>query len=145
MLLEAGADPRLGDRRHGWTALHLGVIHDQIESVREILRRRPGDQEVLEAASVTGVRPLLGASASRNPAMAAALLDAGADINAGDENGITALRQAVQNSDLTVIKLLLSRSARTDVPSKDGLSLLDTARLLEKDEIIECLRSHSAK
>lgn len=143
MLLEAGADAHRPDARQGWTALHMAAINNQLASVQEILARRPGDRPLLlEAASVTGVRPLQCANACHNPAIAAALLDAGADIDAADHNGITTLRQAVQNADADMVDLLLARGARTDIPSANGISLVDTARLLRNDDIVARLRSH---
>ena len=145
MLLDAGADAHRPDARQGWTALHLAAINNQLPSVHEILARRPSDRSLLEARSITGVQALLSANACRNPAIAEALLDAGADINAADQNGITALRQAVLNSDRDMVDLLLARGARTDIPSANGISLVDTARLLRSDDIVARLRSHGVE
>lgn len=141
-LLDAGANIRLQQLEQNWTVLHLSAIHGQVEIVKEILGRYPKDKELLEAESANGVRPLLGAAASGQHEIAKLLLDAGADINAQDENGLTALRQAVQNSDLDMVKLLVLREARTDILSVNRVSLLNTARLLMDKEMIEFLSSH---
>jgi ankyrin repeat protein len=63
-LLDAGPNVRLKQLEQHWTVLHLSSIHGQVEIVKEIICRYPNDMELIEAGSVYGIRPLLGAAAS---------------------------------------------------------------------------------
>ena len=50
----------------------------------------------------------------------AAALDAGADVNAGDEDGWTALHRAASNGHTHVVKLLVLRGANVDARTIGG-------------------------
>ena len=53
-------------------------------------------------------------------------LDRGADVNAVNDNGQTALHLAVEQSD-DVIRLLVARGARLDIKDRQGRTPLDLA------------------
>ena len=53
-------------------------------------------------------------------------LDRGADVNAFNTNGLTALHVAVERSD-RIVKLLADRGAELDLKDKDGRTPLDIA------------------
>ena len=55
------------------------------------------------------------------------LLENGADINAQDENGITALMLAVHSNSSEAIKLLLDAGAKIEIEDKDGRRAYDYA------------------
>uniref|UniRef100_A0A914XED6 Myotrophin n=1 Tax=Plectus sambesii TaxID=2011161 RepID=A0A914XED6_9BILA len=55
------------------------------------------------------------------------LLSKGADINAVDSHGITALLAAIWEGHTESVKLLLSRGARRDVKAPDGSSYAECA------------------
>lgn len=59
---------------------------------------------------------------------AAALLDAGADINAQGEDGETALHRIILSGDLGMIELLLSRGANPKIPDVFGRTAYEYAR-----------------
>jgi len=68
------------------------------------------------------------------------LLDLGADIEATDSGGLTALRCAVQAGHLETVKILVERGARTDVLGpEDGLSLIGVALVLGHVEVSQYL------
>jgi ankyrin repeat protein len=74
-----------------------------------------------------GMTPLLYTARDGHAPTAAALLDAGADIDAAEANGITPLIMAVTNDRMDVAKLLVERGAKLDVQDWYGRSALWSA------------------
>jgi hypothetical protein len=70
--------------------------------------------------------PLLTEAAKGRTAEIKALLDHGADIEAIDRDGRTALMLAAKHGRLETVRLLLARGAKTDIRDRDG----DTAYML---------------
>ena len=66
-------------------------------------------------------------------------MQAGADVNAQDNLGWTALLHAVCDSNEALVKLLLGAGARKDKPNFDGKTPVDEAQEHEMDNIIELL------
>jgi len=64
------------------------------------------------------------------------LIDAGADINAKDENGRTPLFGAIESNSRAMIELLVSLGAEVNAKDKNGKTLLATAIENSDDEII---------
>jgi ankyrin repeat protein len=56
--------------------------------------------------------------------MAASLIDQGANVDATDSNGMTALHHACVNGHYEVAKLLLERNADKEIAYKPGLTPL---------------------
>ena len=93
-------------------------------------------------------------SASRRPLFLAAgegrlkavryLLDEGADVNAGEADGNTALTEATFYGHAPVIKELLARGAKVNAVS-NGATALDIAISANNNAIIEMLRHYGAK
>jgi len=65
------------------------------------------------------------------------LLTKGANVNAKDKHGISALLAAIWEGHTECVRLLLSKGASKDGSSPDGKSYLESA---EKDEIRELLQ-----
>ncbi|HEY7544472.1 MAG TPA: ankyrin repeat domain-containing protein, partial [Blastocatellia bacterium] len=53
----------------------------------------------------------MSAASSGDPSRLTSLLDGGADVNARDENGMTALMHAVKGSHTETVRVLLARGA----------------------------------
>jgi hypothetical protein len=96
------------------------------ESARILLNANENPNEVLPKSGAT---PLIIASSIGNPDVATLLLDKGADPNAVDANGFTALHHAVRDSDygidqgtkataVTVVKTLLAHGANPNARLK---------------------------
>jgi uncharacterized protein len=56
------------------------------------------------------------------------LLDAGADINAQNNQGMTALMEAALRDDTEIVKVLLKNRANADLSSKNGLRASSIAK-----------------
>lgn len=77
-----------------------------------------------------------------------ALLDHGADINAQDDNGNTALMHAVKNGEVAAVKLLLERGAKVDIEDKGGSTALSECvwtSVKDGAQKIRLLLDHGAK
>lgn len=108
-LLKQGADPS-----HCWWAI---AWYDDVDAAKLWLKhgaridKKPSLNELF-----------LGSFAWKKFAFVEWLLDEGADVNAADERGNTALMVAVKRKDEESIKMLVRRGASADKQSKDGMS-----------------------
>ena len=126
----------------GYTPLHLAAYFQQEDAVRVLL-----DLGASATAWSTGealAQPLhLAATRPRNGAICRALVTAGADVNAPQEDGGTPLHRAAQSGDAETIEALLDLGARRDAESDDGFTPAELAYALERDEIAELIRGWS--
>jgi ankyrin repeat protein len=110
----------------GWTALHLTASFGQIEAARALLAAGAN----VAAHSWNGLdgEPLHAAAARKgNTAMVAVLLDAGAQVNARQSHGLTALHLAAHNGDDDLVTLLLARGARRHLVTDEEKTPADLA------------------
>ena len=91
--------------------------------------------------AVSKITPLMAVAARRSPEVAAALLEAGAEVNAKDIRGMTPLMFAVASdvADPRVVTLLLDRKADREIKSRDGETALDWARKFGNPEVLRLL------
>lgn len=78
----------------------------------------------------------------RNYKMMETLHDLGANLEAKDKEGMTVLARAVASNDLTAMRLLLDRGAKTDVVDNDLDNLFDIAKKMRRPEAFKMLLSH---
>jgi uncharacterized protein len=76
--------------------------------------------------------------------MLALLLDAGANIYATDESGMTAIHWAIQNGSEATVKLLLDRGARLDIKDKIDRTALIYAELRNQKKLVEMIKTAAA-
>jgi hypothetical protein len=136
LLLDAGADPNLGAAARQ-TPLAAAVIHHQRKAVELLIDRgaEPGRDPQF------GEPPLLFAV---DIEIAERLLDAGAQVDARDGRGGTALMGAVMIGDLPMVELLLERHADPDATDAVGRTALLYATALRFTEIQERLLAAGA-
>ena len=74
----------------------------------------------------------------------AVLLEANANVNAGDSEGRRPLHLAVKNADCRIARMLLGRGARADVPDTHGTVPLQIAAKYGHVELVRMLLEHDA-
>ena len=83
----------------------------------------------LAGASVAAEKPALAdAAEARNRALIGTLLDAGADVNAAQADGMTALHWAVYNDDADTAGLLVRSGANVNAANRYGVPPLSLVR-----------------
>jgi ankyrin repeat protein len=98
----------------GYTALHLAAHYGQLDAVYRLLQGGAAVDAV--AANEGEVRPLHSAAAGGHVEVVAALLEAGADPNARQHGGFTALDAARQHGDTDMEQVLLAHGATSPDP-----------------------------
>lgn len=148
LLLDRGADANAADAG-GFTPLHAaGGSREQGRRgtagiVRLLVDRGRADVDAVSAK--TGATPLHVAVSSNNAAVAAALLDAGADIDAIDDAGRTPLHVAAVNGWRDSVELLVARRATIIVRDAGDKLPADLAEDHGHTEIARLLRNAAAK
>lgn len=111
----------------GWTALHLAAFVGAHGAVTLLLRA--GASTAAASRNQQGNAPLNAAIAGKgDAACVAALLAAGADVNAADVHGYTPLHLAASRGNEALCDLLVACGARRDVASADGTTPASIAR-----------------
>ncbi|XP_053137928.1 ankyrin repeat and SOCS box protein 6 isoform X2 [Hemicordylus capensis] len=123
-LLRSGADIVFEDPVTYYTALHIAVLRNQPDMV-ELLVQRGADINRRDRIHESSPLDLASEESERLPCLQR-LLQLGADINAADKNGKTALLHALASSDgvqihnTENIRLLLEGGADVKATTKDG-------------------------
>ena len=123
----------------GFTPLHFAAFFGQ-DSVARILLEHHADPTAASRNAMK-VTPLHSAAAGRHTAIVAALLNAGAPVNAKQQQGWTALHAAAQNGDQVMVDLLLKYGANPKARNDDGLTPEQLAHEKGHAEIAERLRA----
>lgn len=126
----------------GFTPLGLASFFGHAEIVDLLLTR--GANVNTASNNSQRVMPLHSAVASRHLAIAQALLDHNADVNAKQQDGFTPLHQAAHNGQLEMVELLLRHGASLDAAKDDGQTALALAEQYGHREVAEFLRRQGA-
>jgi ankyrin repeat protein len=104
---------------------YIALGEDDAPAITAILKKRP---KMLEAKNKDGRTPMIMAAWANNSRAAAALVAAGANVNAADKDGNTALILACMEGCDAMVKMLLKHGAsRAAGKSKDGFGYANSA------------------
>jgi ankyrin repeat protein len=121
----------------GFTALGLAAYFSREDVVRFLLEH--GADAKLAANNGSRVAPIHSAVAARDLSIAQRLLDHGADVNAQQHGGYTALHSAGLHGDLAMAELLLSYGADRSLKSEEGKTAYDMAKEKEHAALLGLL------
>ena len=139
-LLRRGADPNVKDKRQ-YTALSHAVEAMYEDVVDALLNRSELDTNVRGLNS----RPVLLAYVWRdNKARVEKLLARGADANAQDADGDTALHGAAQTGNVEIVRMFLDKGANPNAKNRQGGTPLMWAAVYGHDEAVRLLLSRGA-
>jgi len=136
LLIAAGADVKAINgagfgATQSVTSCPIGLIKDLLRLGANVNQQNTFAGKVkFGDIQLKGISPLMLASAHRDPAIVETLLNAGADVNAEDVRGMTALLYAASSEEQNAanIKLLLSKGADPKAKDANGEDALAWAR-----------------
>jgi len=121
-------------------SLAKAIIYADQQAVLSLLLQGADVNEIDEY----GFRPLIQAAIMEKTDVAQLLLDYGADVDQEDGTGRTALHWAVENSNLPLCKLLLSRKANPNICNLANQPMLTYPILREQKELKNLLYQYNA-
>jgi ankyrin repeat protein len=111
----------------GWTPLHLAGFFGHADAVR-LLLERGADPDARSTNALRNTPLHAGVAGPGALEIARLLVPAGADVNAAQHGGYTALQSAAQHGSVELIDLLLDHGADADRAADDGRRPVDFAR-----------------
>jgi|GEM_PF-320165 len=132
LILEKNPDVNLASPYHG-TPLYCAAGWGQLDMERTLIAQG-ADPNIHRQER--GDTPLMNAIAYDHISCINPLLAAGADINACDNMGRTALSIAIsRHLDFPLVRLLLDKGASPNIPDKNGITPITKARLFGYEEL----------
>jgi ankyrin repeat protein len=114
--------------------VHTAVALGDASALREIVTRSPSDVDKPMDRTNLRRRPVHLAVIKKQLGALEALVDLGADVDARDARGLTALDQAALNGEEAMVRFLLERGAKIGLPTAIALNRTqDLERLLQED------------
>ena len=143
-LLQYGADPRKGDITGSSALIGAARLNRNPAVLETLLKDAP---ELVNVPSRSGLTPLMATASNRGGAMTALLLDHGADDEAKDRAGRTALSHAAEKGNTEALRVLLTRGdAVVNLADRQGMTPLMYAAASGSDpRALELLLDHGAK
>ena len=109
----------------GETKLHLAVMSNDIEAVKELLRDENADVNVKDFAGWTGLHE---ACMSGNVEMINTLIEFGADVNSLGCQNNTPMHEAALNNQIESIRILLDHGASAKIRNTFGVLPIELAK-----------------
>ncbi|MBI5237623.1 MAG: ankyrin repeat domain-containing protein [Deltaproteobacteria bacterium] len=141
-LLEHQADPNSVRDDTKMSALMIAAINGSMKGYPEIVNllvAKRADPNVRGSGGKTALM------LTDNPEVLDTLLKAGANINAVDDSGSTALTAAVMKNQRRIVERLLARGADVNIADKQGETPLGVARRLQYQDIEQLLVKFGAR
>jgi uncharacterized protein len=123
----------------GFQPLGLACFFGRREAASLLLAR--GGEVSTASRNAFGVTSLHAALAGPAPEIARSLIDAGADVNAVQQDGVTPLHEAAANGNVELVQLLVSRGADTSARDGKGRTAVDFAREGGRTAVVEFLQA----
>ena len=130
-------DPTVADGVLGRTPMHVAAEHGRVAAIEYLSQRSPASVNTPD--KYFGRTPLIVALYWRQTAGALKLLEKGADPSVTDKSGNTVLHWAVYRDNLDIIKQMLQRNVAADAREDSGLTALDIAARLDRNEAAKLL------
>lgn len=121
----------------GFQGLGLAAFFGQVELAEYLIKA--GAKVNTPSENSMRVQPLHSAVAAHHMHISEILLEAGADVNAAQQDGYTPLHVAAANGQMEMVQLLLCFGAKKDVHLDNGRTPLDLARGRDHPEIVALL------
>jgi len=121
----------------GFTPLHLAAFFSHLDLAEALLSRKADPDAVAE--NPMRVRPIHSAAAAGSTPIVAALLGAGAAVDAAQEGGFTALHAAALHGNGEMVRLLLDHGADPARPTGDGRTARDLAASKKHHAVVAML------
>jgi ankyrin repeat protein len=118
----------------GFTPLHLAAFFGQ-PAVMELLLDRGARVDAISSNAMK-LRALHSAAAADNLDAVTLLLARGAEVNAHQHGGFTALMAAASNGNLAMVSVLLDKGADASLTTDDGTRAVDLARAKGHTEVV---------
>jgi uncharacterized protein len=123
----------------GFQPLGLACFFGRPEAVALLLAS--GGEVNTPSRNSFGVTALHAALAGPTPEIARSLIEAGAEVNAVQQDGVTPLQEAAANGNLELVQLLLERGANPSTRDAKQRTAADFARARGHAEIVAFLES----
>jgi len=123
----------------GFYPLGLAAFFGHLETARLLLARGADVKQV--SRNSMKVQALHSALAGNHREVARALLEAGAPVNAGQQEGWTPLMEAVLHDDVEIAKMILARGADPKAQNDAGKSAIGLAADRNNAEMLKLLKT----
>ena len=128
ILINYGANILAKDNIDGAMAIHIAAARGNAETVSAILESYSArDKNIANITDNTGTTPLMWASMNNQISAMNLILKFGADINAQDDDGWTALHFAVASDSYKAVEFLLNNKSDANIKNLDEKKPIDIA------------------
>ncbi len=138
ILLKYGADPDKADKYTGLCAIHIAVNQGNAGVVRSLVKFKANMN--VQAERYPYNTPLHMAIETDGFAIAKMIIEAGANTNVRNANGLTPLHIAVMCNSVECVKLLFRFHADYNAKDNDGKIPIDYARSIQMKKLLQSYR-----